>query len=102
MNKLAGVQAATVNLATEKLTVHYDKEQLNTAAIEAAVTKAGYQAFTEKLLRCNRQRKTPFKVMATILVVCHFTVPLFYLAMGEMIGLPLLPFEPYDTACSIC
>ena len=61
VNKLAGVQAATVNLATEKLTVHYDKEQLNTAAIEAAVTKAGYQAFTEKTVEMQSAKKDPIQ-----------------------------------------
>ena len=93
VNKLAGVQAATVNLATEKLTVHYDKEQLNTAAIEAAVTKAGYQAFTEKTVEMQSAKKDPIqKLWQRFWLSAIFTVPLFYLAMGEMIGLPLPSF----------
>lgn len=93
VNKLAGVQTATVNLATEKLTVHYDKEQLNTAAIEAAVTKAGYQAFTEKTAEMQSAKKDPIqKLWQRFWLSAIFTVPLFYLAMGEMIGLPIPSF----------
>ncbi len=39
---LEGVESASVNLATEKLTVSYDGESLDSGAIKAAVEKAGY------------------------------------------------------------
>ena len=93
VNKLAGVQAATVNLATEKLTVRYDKQQLNTATIEEAVAKAGYQAFGEKTAEPQSAKKDPIqKLWQRFWLSAIFTVPLFYLAMGEMIGLPLPSF----------
>ncbi|MDR1580859.1 MAG: heavy-metal-associated domain-containing protein, partial [Synergistaceae bacterium] len=40
--KLAGVAKATVNFATEKLTVEYDEAALKLSAIEDAITGIGY------------------------------------------------------------
>ncbi len=40
--KVDGVSSASVNLATEKATVHYDPSVATTGAMTAAVTKAGY------------------------------------------------------------
>ena len=40
--KVDGVSSASVNLATEKATVHYDPSVTTTGAMTAAVTKAGY------------------------------------------------------------
>ncbi len=42
VGKLAGVEEAGVNLATEKLSVSYNPDLLSLAEIEAAVEKAGY------------------------------------------------------------
>jgi len=42
INKLDGVEKASVNFATETLSVEFDKEKLNSQNIEDAVVKAGY------------------------------------------------------------
>ncbi len=42
MNKLEGVDSASVNFATETLSIKYDNEKLNSSDIEKAVEKAGY------------------------------------------------------------
>lgn len=42
--KLTGMDAANVNLATEKLTVTYDNQQVSEADITQAVENAGYKA----------------------------------------------------------
>jgi len=44
VQKLAGVEEATVNFATEKLQVRFDDAALAPEAIKAAVAKAGYEA----------------------------------------------------------
>ena len=41
--KVDGVESATVNFATETLTVEYDKEKVNSDIIEQTVDKAGYK-----------------------------------------------------------
>ncbi|WP_347562651.1 heavy metal translocating P-type ATPase [Clostridium sp. HBUAS56010] len=43
VRKLSGINQATVNLASEKLFVEYDSNQLELSAIKAAVTKIGYE-----------------------------------------------------------
>lgn len=42
VNKLEGVDNASVNFATETLNVDFDENKLNNENIEAAVVKAGY------------------------------------------------------------
>lgn len=43
VGKLAGVAEASVNLATEKLTVNYDDSQVGLSDLQATVHKAGYE-----------------------------------------------------------
>lgn len=45
--KVDGVSEASVNIATEKLTVTFDENKTNLDAISAAITKAGYTASIE-------------------------------------------------------
>ncbi|WML37346.1 heavy metal translocating P-type ATPase [Clostridium sp. OS1-26] len=45
--KLDGVTEASVNLATEKLSVDFDESKLNVQDIQAAIEKAGYKALME-------------------------------------------------------
>ncbi|MCA1061279.1 heavy metal translocating P-type ATPase [Rossellomorea aquimaris] len=45
--KLDGVQQASVNLATEKLNITYDENELSLEEIKKAVDDAGYKAVTE-------------------------------------------------------
>ncbi len=46
--KLSGVQSASVNFATERLSVEYEEGQLDLAAIVAAIEKAGYGVIEER------------------------------------------------------
>ncbi len=45
--KLPGVEEASVNLATEKLSVTYDESKVSLEDIQAAVEKAGYKALVQ-------------------------------------------------------
>jgi Cu+-exporting ATPase len=49
LNKVEGVEAANVNLASESATVRYDAEQLTVADLVAAVDAAGYVARVEQV-----------------------------------------------------
>ncbi len=94
VDKLAGVENASVNLATEKMNVRFDPEQLGHDQIMQAVADAGYRALiaadeTEK----TDKKQAHIKEMWTRFVwSAVFTVPLLYIAMGPMLpwgGLPL-------------
>lgn len=46
--KLKGVQDSVVNLATEKLTINIDEDEIGYSEIKAAVDKAGYKLIKEE------------------------------------------------------
>ncbi|WP_251551349.1 heavy metal translocating P-type ATPase [Neobacillus muris] len=48
LNKLTGVETATVNLALEKSSIQYDPSQINIDAIENKIRDLGYEVVTEK------------------------------------------------------
>lgn len=65
--KLEGVTKASVNLATEKLSVSYDESKLSVSDIQTAVDKAGYKALTN-------QTNTTFKIEGMTCASCAQTV----------------------------
>lgn len=94
---LAGVETASVNLLKNSMQVSFDEAIVSTEAIAAAVERVGYGAS----LRRTEERKpgpaprpdtvvSAMQEMKTRLVVSILcTLPLFYLVMGPMVGLPL-------------
>lgn len=93
--KLPGVRTAAVNLATEKMQVDYDSQQLAVTEIETAVSDAGYQA-TEQVDHQQTAAKIQDKRATHLQVLWHrfwwsalMTIPLLYLSMGHMVGAPL-------------
>lgn len=92
--KLAGVNNSAVNLATEKMTVQYDPTVLNVSDITKAVTEAGYEAHEEvgsAAVDSDREKKQQHikDVWRRFIMSAIFTIPLLYIAMGHMVGLPL-------------
>ena len=94
--KLPGVASANVNLATEKLSIEYNHQELTATEIMQAVKEAGYQAF---ILKKDDEEKLAQEKQAAIQQMWRrfvlsfvFTAPLLYLSMGHMIGLPLPGF----------
>ena len=98
VNQLSGVQQAIVNLATEKLVVSYDDHQVTSAEIIKAVTDAGYQATEEVAAGATadqdreKKQKHIAEMWQRFWISAVFTVPLLYIAMGHMVGLPLPAF----------
>jgi Cu+-exporting ATPase len=98
VSKLAGVEQVSVNLATEKMVVAYDPSMLNIADITKAVTDAGYgaveQTDTAENIDQDREKKQKHieEMWRRFWLSAIFTVPLLYIAMGHMIGLPLPSF----------
>lgn len=89
VRKIEGVHEANVNLAAERLTV--EGESTVFSAVVAAVERAGFGAIPHKKNAENIDKNT-LKVRSMrrklILAAC-FTLPLFYIAMGPMLGLPV-------------
>ena len=92
---LPGVKEANVNLATEKMMVQFNPKEADVQKIMETVSLAGYQAILindeedvlEKTAMKKEKQLQSLKVRAWISGV--FAIVLLYIAMGEMIRLPL-------------
>jgi len=91
IGKLDGVASVSVNLATEKATVQYDRKKVKLSAIKQAIEKIGYKALDaerenavdEDKLRKEKEIRT---LRRKFTVSAVFAVPLLYLAMGSMVS----------------
>lgn len=102
VSKLSGIQEVSVNLLKNSMVVSYDESVLNTPEIVRAVEKAGYGAFPKVPAQDkNKPRgraavpevstaQAEYKQMKQrLLLSALFTIPLFYISMGHMMGWPL-------------
>lgn len=95
VGKLDGVKEVSVNLATEEMSVSYNPDVLTKSAIIQSVEAAGYKAIdkqinTEEKMTKEENKEKHIEVMWNRFVSSAiFTIPLLYLSMGHMIGLPL-------------
>ncbi|HHW30278.1 MAG TPA: copper-translocating P-type ATPase [Clostridiaceae bacterium] len=90
--KLDGVTEASVNLATEKLNINYEPTMVRISDIKRAIEKAGYKALEEETAKDldKEKKEREIKLLFNRFIISAiFTIPLLYIAMGHMIGLPL-------------
>lgn len=105
VSKLPGMDQVTVNLLTNSMQVEYDEGVLNERQIIDAVVKAGYGASlrtehqpgdTRSVVKASQgenpaeaeQKQMKFRLKVSFL----FLIPLMYVSMGHMVGLPLPSF----------
>ena len=103
--KLSGIQEVSVNLLKNSMVASYDETALDTGQIVQAVEKAGYGAIPKA---GQNKSAAPAAVSASagkpavntaqaeykqmkgrLLLSALFTIPLFYISMGHMMGWPL-------------
>jgi len=93
VGKVSGVQSVAVNFATEKAQVTFEPSMVRLSDIKLAVANAGYKALTEGGLGTDEhQKRKDHEVRVWWLkfaLSAVFALPLLYLAMGGMLGLPL-------------
>lgn len=102
-NHVEGVSQAVVNLAQETMTVTYDNTQTKSTDIIQAVKEAGYHALIkDQAASKDKQTEKKQQIQALwlrFLFSAIFTVPLLYLAMGDMLHLQLpASIEPMEHA----
>ena len=77
LNKQSGIRA-NVNIATHQAEVLYDADTVTLSMIEKIVVKSGYKVIEAEEKSYLKQK---------LIVALCFTIPLFYLCMGPMVGL---------------
>ena len=98
VKQVSGVENVQVNLLSNSMTADYNPDQTTAESIISAVTAAGYGAeLDEGRKASSKPKKTAAELaaeelqhMKTRLIVSFiFFIPLFYISMGHMAGLPL-------------
>lgn len=96
VGKLDGVEAVGVNLMLGSMSVTYNEKAVTDDAIMAAVTAAGYGARrgsdTERGKAKSQQDRALLAMRRRLIWSVVLLVPLFYLAMGHMLSLPVPSF----------
>ena len=93
-----GVDGVSVNLLQNSMTVDYDASKLTSGAIIQAVEDAGYGASvhgaseTSQSVIPNEGEKEAKSTRFRLKVSIAFLIPLMYISMGHMMGLPLPSF----------
>jgi len=96
VGKLTGVDTVQVSLLQNTMQVEYDKEKLSEKEIIQAVEKGGYGAKKagekeSKETGENPAKQEMEKMEKRLISSFCFLVPLFYISMGKMLGMPLPP-----------
>ncbi len=99
---LDGIKSVQVNLLTNSMSAEYDESSLDDGKIISAVEKAGYGAAVKgKENNTDRKRsggaaeaaeKARRDMKSRMIWSFIFLIPLMYVSMGHMVGLPLPPF----------
>ncbi len=103
VQKLDGVEEVNVNLLSGQMTVDYDETKLDSAAIAQAVEGIGYGASPADAVpdakgggfriewegRQSRAREEQHSMKVRLVASIALLIPLMYVAMGSMMGLPV-------------
>ncbi len=99
---LPGVIAAEVNLATETARIVYRKSECSPRTIRETIAALGFEAkavvsrASDFELRQQEKKEELAAMQRRLVLAFCFTIPLLYVAMGEMAGLPLpAPLSPH-------
>lgn len=94
--KLEGTTEVSVNLLTNSMEVKYDNSKLTANEIISAVENAGYGASIKNQKITAQQNNNPKDEVKSaklrLIWSLVFLIPLFYISMGHMMGLPLPDF----------
>lgn len=91
-----GIKTATVNLSTHRLRVDYDENAVELEIIVRAIEKAGFKVFDDLGIKTGVEIELETKILfRRVIFSLLFLLPLLYISMGAMVGLPLPQFlEP--------
>ncbi|MBR2869947.1 MAG: heavy metal translocating P-type ATPase, partial [Clostridia bacterium] len=86
VRRLNGVKSAQVSLMDKSMVVEFDDAQISQQVIIATVEKLGY---TASIFGELKQENVVVKMKKRFFISLIILIPLMYLSMGKMIGLPV-------------
>ncbi len=100
VSKLQGVKNVNVNLLSNNMVVEYDSDILKSDDIISAVVGAGYGAELESDKQSKKSDKKEVSAIdeelsnmkERLIISFIFFIPVMYISMGEMVGLPQFSF----------
>jgi Cu+-exporting ATPase len=103
LQKVEGIKTVRVNLMTNNMLVTYDNSMVNEAIIEKTVENEGYGASLHETVNMSDQSGSNKKtsnfvedekkeMKSRLRISFIFLLPLMYVSMGQMIGLPMPSF----------
>jgi len=105
LKKEAGIKSVNVNFASEKLYLEFNSIEISIVRIQEIIEKLGYKAKEEtpgeEMYNHHKEEKTQEiqKLKKRFTLALIFSLPIIYMVMGEMIGLPMpMFFEKYGTS----
>jgi len=96
VNKLNGVTTASVNYATEKISVKYNPNQVRISEIKSSILKLGYTPLesvgVDRIDEDKKRKELEIKVFwIKFTISTVFSLPLLYLSMAPMLTFVSLP-----------
>ena len=105
LRKETGVKSANVNFASEKLYLEFDEVKISIARIKNIIEKLGYKAVEETIepafaeATAGKEERHDYhkeakvqeiqKLKKRFIFALIFSLPIIYMVMGEMLGLPM-------------
>ena len=94
LKKIDGVEDASVNFATEKAVIKYNADIVRISNLKNTIEKAGYTPLDLEVEEAtdkekDRREKEIKTLWTKFILAAIFTIPLFYISMGHMMGAPL-------------
>ena len=101
LKKETGIKSVNVNFAAEKAYLEFDPEKISVASLQKIIEGLGYKAAREEdYQHQDHQRaeseKETMSLRNRFVTSLFFSLPIIYMVMGEMLGLPMpMFFEKY-------
>ena len=97
LEKQPGVSEASVNFATEKGKLVYDKSAVNFTELQEIVKKLGYAMVDGKVI-AEEKKGFSLTLQQKFIIAAIFCIPLFYISMAPMIPWVTLPYPAFLVA----
>ena len=99
LKKIDGVESGVVNFATETLSLAYNAESIRISDVRAKLSKLGFTLVNlDEVIEDDSKKKSEVKFTKDRLIgTAIFTIPVFIISMGDMVGIPLPSFMASST-----